>query len=71
VVNSSNILDTIRNGDWKDSDNIGVKRDNDSKVVMSEDDELDNRYIITATHNIAYMKRPIIISRHIFLVSIF
>lgn len=51
-MNSSNILDTIRNGDWKDSD-IAAKKDNHSKEVMSEDDKLDNRYIIFSAHSIA------------------
>lgn len=48
-MNSSNILDTIRNGDWKDRD-IAVKNDSDSKEVMKEDDKLDNRYIIITSH---------------------
>lgn len=52
-MNSSNILDTIRNGDWKDSD-IGMKRDNiDSKEVINGNEELDNRYIIITVHSIA------------------
>ena len=47
-MNSSNILDTIRNGDWKDSD-IAAKKDNYSKEVMNEDDKLDNRYCTSSS----------------------